>query len=210
VLVCCALLGGGAALATVALPDSQAEAATLLALDLPALVQQSDYVVVANAQTESSRFRAKLIVTDVELRVVQALKGATQPGATLVATRLGGTVDNLGLSVPGEASFPMGKSAIVFLRKSAKSNELSVVGMSQGVLPISGEGGAAQVLPSGAGATLMQRGSDGKLVEARWPPPSRSPHRNTPRPIAGSRPACPWRARAAPPKAGRCTGRVSA
>ncbi len=143
-------------------------AATLLALDLGALVKQADYIVLANAQAESSRYRTqdRLIVTDVQLKVVEALKGDARPGGTLVATRLGGAVGSIGLSVPGEASFALGNSAIVFLRKATQAKELYVVGMSQGVLPIDGEGPSARVLPGGAGATLMQKGDDGKLSAA--------------------------------------------
>jgi hypothetical protein len=159
-----ALLGG---LLLVGLAP-HARAATMLALDLAALVRQADYIVVANAQAESSRYRTqdRLIVTDVRLGVIESLKGDARPGGTLVATRLGGTVDNLGLSVPGEASFPVGKSAIVFLRKAEHAKELYVVGMSQGVLPIDGQGNGARVLPGGGGATLVQKGDDGKLAAA--------------------------------------------
>ncbi|HEX2675456.1 MAG TPA: hypothetical protein VHM19_02420 [Polyangiales bacterium] len=146
----------------------QVRAATVLALDLPALVKQSDYIVLANAQAESSRYRSqdRLIVTDVELRVIESLKGDAKVGGTVVATRLGGTVDRIGLTVPGEASFAIGKSALVFLRKATSAKELYVVGMSQGVLPIDGEGGSARVLPGGAGSALVQRQDNGKLAPA--------------------------------------------
>lgn len=150
------LLGAGAA-----------SAATLLALDLPKLVDQSDYIVVAKAESESSRYRTtdRLIVTDVALRVIDSLKGDSRAGRTLVVTRLGGTVDRIGLTVPGEASFPSGRSAVVFLRKSL-GGELQVVGMSQGVLPIEGAGDEARVSPMKGGAALVQPGADGKLDEA--------------------------------------------
>jgi hypothetical protein len=42
---------------------------------------------------------------------------------------------------------------------------LNVTGMSQGVMPIKGEGADQQVMPGGRGAELMQRGGDGRLVE---------------------------------------------
>src|ERR1700742_2568523 len=93
-------LGFGLAIAP-SLP--QARAATLIALDLPELVRTSDYVVVANALNESSRYSDKLIVTDVELRVITSMKGSAKPGETLVATHLGGAVDRVGLKVPGAA-----------------------------------------------------------------------------------------------------------
>jgi hypothetical protein len=65
--------------------------------------------------------------------------------------------------VPGAAQFKLGESAIVFLRRAGEN--LNVTGMSQGVLPIRGNGSSAQVLPGGNGATLMQRAPDGTLTE---------------------------------------------
>ena len=154
-------LGLGLAIAPYA--DS-AHAATLIALDLAELVHTSDYVVVANALNESSRYANKLIVTDVELRVITSMKGAAKPGETLVATHLGGAVDRIGLTVPGAASFKLGQSAIVFLRKAPGGADLNVTGMCQGVMPIVGK----EVQTGGVepGTTLMQRDANGALVEA--------------------------------------------
>jgi hypothetical protein len=154
---------------TAAVLSSQVQAATLLALSLPELVSASDQVVVARAVAQSSRYREggdRVIVTDVELRVVESLKGSAKPGATLVVTHLGGAVGNLGLNVPGEARFPQDRSVIVFLERSPKSSdlhELHVVGMSQGVLPIVGDGQSAQVLPANGDGQLLSRDSEGKL-----------------------------------------------
>jgi hypothetical protein len=154
-------LGFGLAIAPYAEP---AHAATLIALDLPELVRTSDYVVVANALNESSRYADKLIVTDVELRVITSMKGSAKPGETLVATHLGGAVDRIGLRVPGAASFKIGQSAIVFLRRAPGGGDLNVTGMSQGVMPILGN--AVQTGGVAPGTTLMQRDAKGVLVEA--------------------------------------------
>jgi hypothetical protein len=156
-------------LATNLLP--RARAAVLIALTLSDLVGQSDHVVVAHPEAQSSRYADGLIVTDVSLRVVSTLKGPTAIGATLIATHLGGSVNQIGLRVPGAASFAPGRSAIVFLRRAPGSNELNVTGMSQGVLPIFGEAAAAQVQLGGDHATLMQRDANGAYV----PAPSATP-----------------------------------
>ena len=145
---------------------SRVTAAVLIALDLPALVSQSDHIVLANAESESSRYADGLIVTDVQLRVIAKLKGPASVGSVLVATHLGGSVDRVGLRVPGAAHFELGRSAIVFLRRAEQSTELNVTGMSQGVLPIIGSGGTAQVRLGGREATLMQRDAQGALVPA--------------------------------------------
>jgi hypothetical protein len=145
---------------------SPAHAAVLIALELPQLVEQSDQIVVGNAQSQSSRYAEGVIVTDVLVRVVTALKGSSRPGDTLVVTHLGGSVDNVALSVPGAAGFKLGQSAIVFLRRAQSSQELNVTGMSQGVLPITGAGPAAVLDAGPGGATLMQRNANGAFVEA--------------------------------------------
>ena len=152
-----------------ALFGTHAKAATVLALDFAGLVHASDYIVLANATAERSRYRDydKLIVTDVTLRVARVLRGDVKAGAALTATHLGGSVGDVGLSVPGEASFTIGDSAIVFLRRGTQSDDLYVVGMSQGVLPVTGAVGSEQVLPAGHSAELVTRGDDGKLTSAR-------------------------------------------
>jgi hypothetical protein len=140
------------------------EAAVLIAMDLPALVEQSDLIVVASAQKQSSRYASKLIVTDVTLKVSSTLKGATKPGEPVIVTHLGGAVGEVGLSVPGAATFKLGESAVVFLRR-APSGDWNVTGMSQGIMPITGQ----QVLPGASGAELMERDQEGRLVDLRTP-----------------------------------------
>jgi hypothetical protein len=147
-------------------------AAVMIALELGELIAQSDHIVVAHPESQSSRYVEGLIVTDVSLRVISTLKGSTPVGATLIATHLGGSVDRVGLSVPGAARFTPGRSAIVFLRRAEGSHELNVTGMSQGVMPIIGEGAAAQVQTGGDRATLMQKNASGTYV----PAPSTSRH----------------------------------
>lgn len=152
----------GLAASQVATPD--AHAAVLMALDLPALVEQSDLVIVANAQKQSSRYVDKLIVTDVTLKVISKLKGATKAGELVTVTHLGGAVGDIGLNVPGAASFKLGESAVVFLRR-VPSGEWNVTGMSQGVLPISGQGVEQQVTLGGSDSALMERDGEGRLME---------------------------------------------
>jgi len=140
------------------------QAAVLIAMDLPALVEQSDLIVVASAQKQSSRYVNKLIVTDVTLNVSSTLKGSTKPGEPVVVTHLGGAVGDVGLNVPGAASFRIGESAVVFLRR-VPSGEWNVTGMSQGIMKITGQ----EVVPGGSGAELMERDQEGRLVDLKKP-----------------------------------------
>jgi hypothetical protein len=150
-------------------PAPSASAAVVMAMDLPALVEQSELVVVANATKQSSRYVDKLIVTDVELKVISTLKGSRKPGETVSVTHLGGAVGDIGLNVPGAARFRLGETSVVFLRR-APSGEWNVTGMSQGILPITGQGTDQQVMPGGSGAQLMERDAEGRLVEQQHAP----------------------------------------
>jgi hypothetical protein len=160
-------LGGLALLLLAACLSATASAATLLAADLAQLVKMSDYVVLAKAESRACRKQESsgLIVTDVKLRVLTGLKGGSKPGEALTATLLGGSIGEVGLHVPGEASIPEDRSAIVFLRKTT-GGELNVSGMSQGVLSIAGQGSAAMVMPAAPDAALVEPNDQGKLQSA--------------------------------------------
>jgi hypothetical protein len=156
----------GAALLALAGP---ARAAVVRALDLAQLTERSRHIVIAVAEAERARWdRPHVhIVTDVTLKVEQSLKGGAAPGARLIATRLGGQLPDLALTVPGAESFELGARALVFLYETPGSRELRVVGMAQGVLPIQTRDGTALVIPSAGGAELVQDGADGALAPAR-------------------------------------------
>jgi hypothetical protein len=164
------LTAAGLAVAT------QVSATTLIAANLGELTRMSDFVLVAKAQSRTSRKQVEtgLIVTDVQLRVLTALKGTAKPGDTLTATVLGGTVGDVGLHVPGEARIPDDRSAIVFLRRTS-NGELNVSGMGQGVMPITGQGKTAQVIPAAPDAALMQPDANGQLREAPAAAPEPQP-----------------------------------
>jgi hypothetical protein len=166
----------GLALLLVAAVAASASAATLLAADLAQLVRMSDYVVLAKAESRASRKQESsgLIVTDVQLRVQNGLKGSAKPGDVLTATLLGGSIGDVGLHVPGEAHIPGDRGVIVFLRR-ASNGELNVSGMSQGVMSITGQGSSAMVMPAAPDAALVQPDDTGKLQAAPEALPSPQP-----------------------------------
>jgi hypothetical protein len=143
------------------------QAAVLVAMDLPALVEQSDLIVVGSATKQTSRYVNKLIVTDVTLAVSSTLKGSAKE--PVVVTHLGGAVGDIGLNVPGAAVFKLGEQVVVFLRR-VPSGDWNVTGMSQGIMKISGE----EVLPGGVGAELMERDPEGRLVSLAKPAAARA------------------------------------
>jgi len=159
------IFGLALVLCAVLLSARTAAASVVEALSLAELVKRAEQVVVATPGEHMGRRSGNLIVTDVQLRVDEALKGGAKPGDTLIATLLGGVADGVGLKVPGEAALPAGAQYVVFLRRQPQSKELRVVGMAQGALPIELRSGTAMVLPPSHDAELMQRGSDGRLKE---------------------------------------------
>jgi hypothetical protein len=141
-----------------------ARASVVQALTLPELVAASELVIVATPGERQARMTDSLIFTDVSLRVGQALKGKVKSGATVVATLMGGTLDSeLALQVPGEASLPEGRELLVFLHRSTTSQDLRVVGMAQGVMPIEMRAGSPVVMPPSASTHLMRRDGSGAL-----------------------------------------------
>jgi len=149
--------------------SATAVASVVKALSLEELTRKADVIVVGvGAEAQSRRNDdGRLIVTDVSVDVQQVLKGGAKAGDDVIVTLLGGSVDGLGLRVPGEASIPLGKPALLFLYRSGKAGrDLRVVGMAQGVMAMQGEPGTMTILPGGSGSELVERGSDGKLSPA--------------------------------------------
>lgn len=146
-----------------------AHASVVLALDLAALVAKSDEIVLGTAGPQQARWSAdgKLIVTDMQLRVEESLKGNARVGDVLVVTRMGGTLLDVALQVPGEANFGPDQHVLVFLHAEGSAKERHVVGMAQGVIPIAGTGPDAMAMPNAGGMALVERTDDGALGPGR-------------------------------------------
>jgi hypothetical protein len=145
-------------------------ASVVQALSLEDLTRKADLIVVGvGGETQARRSAdGRLIVTDVNVDVQDVLKGSIKKGDAVVVTVLGGTLDGLGLRVPGEASIPQGRPALLFLyRNGSAGNDLRVVGMAQGMMPMQpNDQGTMMIIPGGAGSALVDRGGDGKLQQA--------------------------------------------
>lgn len=152
---------------------SSAFASMSVAMSMEELVGDADQVVVGTVVSQQSRWdEHRRIVTDVTIRVEESIKGRATVGQTVVVTRLGGEVGDLGMRVEGEATFEVGERAIVFAEKVARGRALRTVGMSQGVLPIRVMPGRDRVmrehvLPGAEGLALLRRNAAGRLVSAQ-------------------------------------------
>ena len=143
-------------------------ASVVKALSLEDLTRKADLIVVGvGAESQARRNDdGRLIVTDVSVDVQQVLKGDAKAGDDVIVTLLGGTLDGLGLRVPGEASIPTGQPALLFLYRASNGRDLRVVGMAQGVMPMQDQRGTTIIIPGGSGSALVDRNANGKLQDA--------------------------------------------
>ena len=134
-----------------------ASATLMVGLSMEELAHEADVIVVATVVRQEALWDDhQRIVTDVTLRVDEAIKGSLHHGDPLVVRRLGGVVGDVAMRVEGEATFEDGERALLFAQRFA-DGRLRAVGMSQGLMPIEGD----RVLPGGAGAALLRRDTDG-------------------------------------------------
>jgi len=145
---------------------AQVRAATVEALDLRALTRAADEVFVGEAVAADVHRDARgRIVTDVRLRIAESLLGERVAGEEVELRCLGGSIDGIGMQVPGEARLDVGERALVFARR-ADGGWLRAVGMSQGVLPMRPGAAGWLVEPGGAGLSLVRRSGAGRLLRA--------------------------------------------
>ncbi len=141
---------------------------------MPELVRTSSHVFLATAvQHQARTVGSRKIVTDVELRVDEPLKGPVASGDTVTLTCLGGKIGSRGMHVEGEPRFAQDAQTIVFARQGVEY--LRPVGMAQGVLPVRSEGGLQMVVPSSRNLTLVRRTPSGQLVPSPSALPSARP-----------------------------------
>lgn len=124
-------------LACAALAASSASATTLIRMDLNALVDEADAVVVATAQSSRVERTANGVYTITTFNVSDAVVGQT-PGSFEVMAE-GGSYSSgkfkVGETVAGAPIFPIGSDQLLFLDEGA-ANEFTVVGFNQGAAAI--------------------------------------------------------------------------
>tara|TARA_B100001750_G_scaffold142294_1_gene113489 strand:+ start:5636 stop:6199 length:564 start_codon:yes stop_codon:yes gene_type:complete len=141
-----------------------AKATLAEALDLDTLVARADDIVVAQATGHGSRWQGRRIVTDVTLRVLDALEGGLAPGASFEVCTFGGAVGDVGMQIAGEAVLEDGEEYVLFLR--CWHGTRRPVGMAQGALPVREIAGTPTVHPGGGGLSLVRRTPEGTLSSA--------------------------------------------
>lgn len=166
-----------AAIAVTAIPwvTPPAHGATMLAMSLGDLVTASDTVVVAHTTTRRAQWNHGRIVTVSQVQVDIAVAGWASTGSTLSVRTLGGVVDDIGQVVPGEASLPVGRPYVLFLRPPPRPNAnasaapsddaLVIAGMSQGALPVvTGSDQKLRIGESAVELDVVGRPKDGEVA----------------------------------------------
>ncbi len=134
-------------------------ATTVIRMDLPALVQESDSVVQGQIERVDARWddQTKLIFSYISVRVYEPFKGG--PASTVLIRQIGGKVGPINLSVLGMPTFQIGEQVILFLKRNPELT-YHVVGLSQGKYEIA-DGFA---IANASGISLADR-STGEVAE---------------------------------------------
>lgn len=153
----------GAAVVSVVLLAGMARATTVVKMDLPALVGESDTIVQARVTQEYSQWDAqmKLVFTYVNIQVEDPLKGDGR--RNVVIRQLGGRVGAMNMSVVGMPKFNVGDEVIVFLKNNPEGT-YHVVGLSQGKYDIVNDFAVADTSGVGVFDRKTQRLIDGALI----------------------------------------------
>ncbi len=119
-------------------------ATIMVAMDVDALSQAAQVVVVGRVIGLTSAWDGGRIFTDVTVQKLDVLKGKS-PGETLTFSIHGGAVDGIEQWVPGEARFKVGEEVGVFV--AGLERRAYLVGLAQGKFSVdrAAPGGVALV-----------------------------------------------------------------
>ena len=157
----------GSALLLIALLASPADATLMRALSLQELVQEADEILVVRTLEVRATASPARIVSEFDLQVEASAKGKLRSGETVRMRSLGGVVGTRMMRVEGSPMLRAGERALLFARRwPAQRGLLTSVGMSQGLMPVRGQGAGSQVCPGAAGLALVMPLGKGKLATA--------------------------------------------
>jgi hypothetical protein len=167
------LLGFVAAVLLGLSAPSTAEATIVRPLTVEDMTRRADLVCVGTITGQRSEWNVERtrIYTWTEVRISRTLKGKRAAGETVTVRQLGGVVDGISQSVPGNAKLLPGEEVVLFLDADEAAPLHYVIGMAQGKFTLSrGPGsisvrrdvgdlafaGAAPLAPAGAPAVPAQ------------------------------------------------------
>lgn len=158
-------------LVLVGLGATAANASTFLALDVPELVQRSDWVVQGEVLELNSHWddEGRVIVTDVLLGVKDSVIGKIE-GPVWVRT-FGGTVGDYTVEAIGFPRFAMGDQVLLFLnQREGLDNTIRVTGHQLGHYRIVERGGQKIAVPTlEAGVSLITESGQAAIAPREVP-----------------------------------------
>ena len=148
--------------------EQEAQATTLLAVDVPEMTLASEWIIRADVSAVKSvdlRREGRGIFTDITLQVREVYRGVDVP-KTYVLRLLGGRgADDMALWIPGMPKFVPGEEVVLFLEATSAGH--IPCGLGQGVYRVmTSESGATWTKRSLGDVHLMKRTAEGRLEHA--------------------------------------------
>ena len=138
--------------------SSTASAATVVKMDMPDLVAQSDAIVIAQVVEYSSQLEEDgRVYTTITFRTDEVLKG--QPGEEFTIRQVGGRDGDIATRAPGMPTFEEDEEVFLFLTHHQSTSV--VTGLSQGKfhIAIGPDDQTRFVVPQIHGIHLVERGT---------------------------------------------------
>ncbi len=145
---------------------AQANATTLLALDVPGLTKSSTVIVRATVKSVEARWTkdGARIMTDAVMEVSESWKG--KPAKVITVMQPGGIVGDIGQIVHGTVKFAVGDEVVVFLEP--RGERYLLTGMLQGTFRV-------EASPDGKAMARQESEGDALLVDPATHQPVRRP-----------------------------------
>jgi hypothetical protein len=157
-----AVSAGGAALCM----PADAGATIVKRLGVADMARRADVVVMGRVLRQTATWNPERtrIYTLTELSVSEALKGTAAAGETVTIRQLGGTLDGLVQTVPGNARFGVGEEVVVFLDRDETQPLHYVIGMAQGKFTVSQTATGLQATQDTSDLAFVRPNPAGALV----------------------------------------------
>lgn len=156
-------MGAAALCACLLAASPRAVATTVVPVTVAELTRRSEDVVVGTVRAANSRWHGGFIVTDCEVVVEAALKGASLPRATVFVRVAGGVVGGIGQHVP-DAPTPLVGSTYVFFLQGGEGRVRYLTHLTAAVLAVSLDAGGRPVVEPAPGLVTDARGTPAARV----------------------------------------------
>ena len=104
------------------------------------LTAESKTILHATVESTHSAWNAAAdqIYTEVDLKVVESIKGTDQPDSIVTLRLLGGTVGDIRMTIVGQPTFQAGEEVFIYLQAN-RSNPMPFTAMHEGKLSIAND-----------------------------------------------------------------------